>query len=197
MDQPPATSASLLIRLRDPADDDAWRQFVKLYAPMIYGLARKKGLQDADAADLMQDVFRAVANAMGKLDYDRERGTFRGWLHTVTRNKIFNFLEARRHRPAASGDSAVRDMLAETAAPDTEQQWWDEEYERRLFTMASDQVRDEFKPATWQAFWKTAVEARSVKEVSVELQLSPGAIYVAKSRVLARLREKISELREE
>src|SRR3954466_15216362 len=92
IDEAPATRASLLLRLRDPKDAEAWRQFVQVYASVVYGFARRRGLQDADAADLMQDVFRSVAAHAGRLNYDRGRGTFRGWLYTVTRNKLYNFL---------------------------------------------------------------------------------------------------------
>src|SRR6185295_5200100 len=115
MQESPATRASLLVRLRDGDDAQAWHEFVHLYAPVIYGFARKRGLQDADAADLMQDVLRSVSIAMGRLDYDPVRGTFRGWLFTVTRNKVFNFLESRSRRVQGSGDSRVQQRLEEQA----------------------------------------------------------------------------------
>ena len=98
MTAPPLTRASLLVRLRDPNDADAWKEFVRLYASVIYGFARKRGLQDADAADLMQEVLRSVAGAVGRLDYDPLKGTFRGWLYSITRNKVYNFLESRRRQ---------------------------------------------------------------------------------------------------
>ena len=100
----PATRASLLVRLRDPRDEGAWREFIDLYAPLIYGYARKQGLQDADAADLSQEVLRAVAGAMDRLDYDPRRGAFRNWLFTVVRNKLSNWQAARGRRVQASGD---------------------------------------------------------------------------------------------
>src|SRR5215212_11031011 len=107
----PLTRASLLVRIRDGHDQDAWQEFVKLYGPVVYGFARKRGLQDADAADLMQDVMRSVSAAIARLDYDRNQGTFRGWLFTISRNKIFNFLSARRIRPRGSGDTATNRLL--------------------------------------------------------------------------------------
>src|SRR5438105_13882640 len=98
MHDSPATRASLLVRLRDGNDAEAWQQFVRLYAPVVYGFARKRGLQDADAADVMQDVLRSVAGAAVRLNYDPARGSFRGWLYTVSRNKIFNFLESSANK---------------------------------------------------------------------------------------------------
>jgi RNA polymerase sigma factor (sigma-70 family) len=191
MTAPPLTRASLLVRLRDPLDADAWKEFVRLYASVIYGFARKRGLQDADAADLMQEVLRSVAGAVGRLDYDPGKGTFRGWLFSITRNKVYNFLEARRRHARGTGDSAANHRLEEQPGREPDADDWDREYERKAFAWAADRVRDEFQPNTWQAFWHTAVDGQSAKDVGQRLGLSPGAVYVAKSRVLARLREEI------
>src|SRR3954468_13868889 len=118
MQESSATRASLLVRLRDGGDAHAWREFVHLYAPVIYGFARKRGLQDADAADLMQDVLRSVSRAAPRLEYDPSRGTFRGWLFTVTRNKVFNYMESRNRRVVGSGDSRVQAKLEQHAHSD-------------------------------------------------------------------------------
>src|SRR3984893_2131903 len=100
----PPTRASLLVRLRDPRDESAWKEFVDLYAPLVYGYARKQGLQDADAADLSQEVLGAVAGAVGRLEYDPHRGAFRNWLFTVVRRKLSNWRAARGNRTPGSGD---------------------------------------------------------------------------------------------
>jgi RNA polymerase sigma-70 factor (ECF subfamily) len=198
MQESPATRASLLVRIRDPHDQEAWRQFVDIYASVVYGFARKRGLQDADAADLMQEVLRAVARAANRLDYDPKRGSFRGWLYTVTRNKIYNFLNGRKDHERGSGDSGAQERLEEQAAHrDDAASLWDQEYERRMFDWAAGQVRTEFQGATWQAFWQTAVEGRPAKEVGDRLGMSLGAVYVAKSRVLSRLKELIRRVEEE
>ena len=105
MAEPPLTRVTLLTRIRDGRDADAWREFVQLYGPVVYRFARNRGLQDADAADLMQDVLRSVARHAGRLEYDPKKGTFRGWLYTITRNKIYNFLSAQRNRPRGTGDA--------------------------------------------------------------------------------------------
>jgi RNA polymerase sigma-70 factor (ECF subfamily) len=198
MVEAPMTSASLLVRIRDGRDQEAWQQFVQLYAPVVYGFARKRGLQDADAADVMQDVLRSVARTAARLEYDPSRGSFRGWLYTVSRNKIFNFLQANRHNlDRGKGGEEARERL-ETLA-DSEWQLassWDEEYERNLALLAMNQVQEEVLPATWQAFWQTAVEGKHAREAGLALGMSAGAVYVARSRVLARLREEVGRLRE-
>ena len=194
MTAPPLTRASLLIRLRDPGDSDTWTEFVRLYAPVIYGFARRRGLQDADAADLMQDVLRSVSSAIGRLEYDPGKGTFRGWLYRVTRNKVYNFLESRRRHPRGTGDSGAHKRLDEQPAREADIDDWDKEYERGIFARAADRVRNEFQPKTWQAFWLTAVDGESAGDVGNRLGLSPGAVYVAKCRVLARLKLEIGRM---
>ena len=195
MQESPATRASLLVRLRDGSDADAWQEFVRLYAPVIYGFARKRGLQDADAADLMQDVLRSVSLAMGRLDYDPIRGTFRGWLFTVTRNKVFNFLENRGRRVQGTGDSRMQQRLEQHADADGAiSADWEADYQRALAARAMERVKQEFQPATWDSFVLTAVEGRAPAEVSTRVGLSVGAVYVAKSRVIARLRQEIERL---
>jgi len=196
MADPPLTRVTLLTRLRDGRDSEAWREFVQIYGPVVYRFARNRGLQDADAADLMQDVLRSVVRNAPRMEYDPRRGTFRGWLYTVTRNKIYNFLNGQRHRPRASGDSDAHQRLEATPArdddgPDAD---WEREYQRRLTDRAMERVKGEFQPATWQAFWGTAVDGKPAGEVGSGLKMSPGAVYVAKSRVLARLRDEVRKM---
>jgi RNA polymerase sigma-70 factor (ECF subfamily) len=197
MEDSPATRASLLVRIRDPEDKAAWQEFFRVYASLVYGFARKRGLQDADAADLMQEVMRSVAGAARRLEYDPRRGSFRGWLYTVTRNKIYSFLNGRRRQARGTGDSDAMEMLDSQPADDDGSAQWDQEYERQLFAHAADRVRGEFHENTWRAFWRTAVDGAGAQEVAHEIGLSPGAVYVAKSRVLARLREEIQQLQGE
>ncbi len=193
----PPTRASLLVRIRDGQDQDAWREFVQIYAPAVYNFGRKRGLQDADAADLMQDVLRSVAGAVGRLNYDPRRGNFRGWLYTIARNKLYNFLDGRRRRAPVAGDATQQ--LEAQADPDAGDPVadWDREYERRLSAYAMERVRPEFQETTWQAFWLTAVDGLDARAVGDRLGLSPGAVYVAKSRVLARLKKEVQALQGE
>src|SRR5947209_2849746 len=154
------TRASLLARLGDPEDRAAWQQFVSLYGGLVYGFARKHGFQDADAADLTQEVFLAVARSAGRWRFDRRQGSFRGWLYGITRHKIGKFLERRRAQPAGGSDAGLR--LAEEPAPGPDPAAaWEEEFRRRLFRLAADQVRASFAPTTWEAFRLTAVEGQS------------------------------------
>jgi RNA polymerase sigma factor (sigma-70 family) len=190
------TRASLLARLGDPDDRAAWRQFVELYGSLVYGFARRRGLQDADAADLTQDVFLAVARAMGRWRYDPRQGSFRGWLHGITRNKIAGFLERRRTEPVGTGDTNAQLRLAEEPGPGRDSEGdWEREFQRQLFRLAAARIRDGFAPTTWMAFWRTAVEGKSGAAVARELGISVGAVYVARSRVLAKLTEQIRQLR--
>lgn len=191
----PLTRASLLVQIRDGSNQTAWGEFVRLYGPVVYGFARKRGLQDADAADLMQDVMRSVSAAIGRLDYDRNQGTFRGWLFTITRNKVFNFLSARRIRPRGSGDTTTNRLLDTQPDGSDGSDTWELEYQRRLASLAMDRVKHEFQENTWRAFWLTAVEGVAAADVARQVGMSAGAIYVAKSRVLARLKEEVEILR--
>jgi RNA polymerase sigma factor (sigma-70 family) len=194
----PITRPSLLVRIRDTADHQAWSQFVELYAPVIYGFARKHGLQDADAADLTQDVLRVVAKTIQGLDYDRQRGSFRGWLFTVLRNKLRNFVTRRRPYEQGTGDTDAQMLLQEQPAPEEDAAAsWDRDFERQLFACAAKQVRGRVQPATWQAFWLTTVQGKSGKQVAEELKMTVAAVYVAKSRVMAQLKEQVRLLREE
>ena len=188
-----ATRASLLVRIRDHADADAWARFVDIYGPLIYGFVRKRGLQDADAVDLVQEVLRSVAGAISQLEYDPRRGAFRGWLFTLVNNRLRNDLKARQRREAGSGDTSVAQQLAEEPAPDDWEAQWEAEHQQRLLTWASEKVQSEVEPRTWQAFRLTAVEGRSGKEVAQELKTTVAAVYLAKSRVMARLKELVRE----
>jgi RNA polymerase sigma-70 factor (ECF subfamily) len=190
----PATRASLLVRLRDPSDAAAWTQFVDLYAPLLFGYARRQGLQDADAADVSQEVLSAVAGAVGRLEYDPQRGPFRRWLFTIARRKLSNWRRARRCRPDATQEAAQQ--LAQWPAPAADEAVWEAEWEERLFAWACEQIRPHVSDATWQAFWRTAVEDQPGKQTAAALSMTVAAVYRARSRVLARLKELVQSVQE-
>jgi RNA polymerase sigma-70 factor (ECF subfamily) len=181
----------LLLRLRDPLDRLAWSEFVEIYGPLIYSYGRRRGLQDADASDLVQDVLRAVAASAGRFVYDPARGSFRGWLLTITRNELNDSLRRAAGRAAAEGGTTHMAVLAEQ--PDAaEDDRWEREHRERLFAWAAERIKVAFQPETWDAFWQTAVENRPPKDVARGLGMSVGSIYIARSRVLARLRAVIA-----
>jgi RNA polymerase sigma factor (sigma-70 family) len=192
MSQAPTTRPSLLVRLRDTHDAEAWRQFVRLYAPLVYRYARRNGLQDADAADLTQDVLRAVSTGAIRMEYDPQRGSFRGWLFTIAQRKLCNLLAQQRRPGRGSGDGGVQVLLDEQPDRD-EADRWEEEYRRRVFAWAAECVRPTVSDTTWQAFWQTAVEGRSGAEVAAELTMTVAAVYLAKSRVMVRLKEQVQQ----
>ena len=185
MSETPGTRASLLVRLRDPEDAASWNLFVDLYAPLIYGFFRRQGAQDADAADLTQEVLARVSQGIRRLNYDPARGTFRGWLFTVVRNRWRSWAV----RPQLPQEDA---LLDNQPAPHEDREW-ESDYRRRLLAWAADQVRPTVAPATWHAFWRTGIEGHSAADTARELGLSAAAVYMAKSRVLARLKEILRE----
>jgi len=192
----PPTRASLLLRLRDPRDAAAWKEFVELYLPLVYGYARKQGLQDADAADLAQEVLGAVAVAVGRLEYDPARGSFRNWLFTVVRHKLTDWQRGQGNRIQGSGDTATQQALEQCPVPQPEAAEWEEEWKRRVFRWACEQVRREITENTWQAFWRTAFEGQPGKQVAADLGLTVGAVYHARSRVLVRLKDLVQSVQE-
>ena len=191
MHDSPATQPSLLVRLRDAGDASAWSQFVDIYAPLIYDFARRRGLQDADAADLTQEVLAAVSQGIRRFDYDPRRGSFRGWLFTVVVNKVRTLGARLGRQEHGSGATTAQLRLQEVPATDNEE--WDRELRQRLFAWAAQQVQADVEEKTWQAFWQTSVQGVRPQEVAKKLGLSVATVYMAKSRVLARLKELIQQ----
>lgn len=193
----PLTRTNLVTRLRDGSTADAWRGFVRLYGPLVYGFARKRGLPDADAADLMREVLRSICRPAETMEYDPARMTYRGWLYTVTRDKIDRFLDSRRNRPTGTDGAAHERPGATPTPPGDGPGEWEREYQRRLAARAMELVKPEVQANTWKAFWGTAVEGRLVPAVASELGMTPGAVSVARCRVLARLQDEVRRLEAE
>lgn len=191
MNSIPPTQPTLLVRIRDAHDQEAWERFVDLYAPLIYGFLRKRGLQDADAADLTQDVLRSVSAAAQRLEYDERRGLFRSWLFTIVQNRLTDHWRREGIRERGTGDTGAHEQLQALPQGGDETAEWDADYQRQLFQYAASIVKPDFSEATWQAFWMTAVEGQSGKEVAESLGLTAAAVYLAKGRVMARLKEQV------
>ena len=188
-----STSRTLLerVRARDPG---GWERLVRLYAPLVWHWCRRWGVPDQDIADLMQDVFGAVAAHVGRFRKEGDAGTFRGWLRRIAQNKARDYFR-RRERDARGGGGT--DRLAFFAQlPDDEPASVSsaDGAEVALVRRALDAVRGDVAPRTWAAFWRTAVEGHAAADVAADLGMTPGAVRVAKSRVLQRLREELGEL---
>ncbi|GAB5403200.1 MAG: sigma-70 family RNA polymerase sigma factor [Aureliella sp.] len=184
------TRVSLIYRLRDHQDSEAWDAFVDLYGPLIYRFGRYKGMQDADSADLAQDVLREVAKAMTGFDYDPAIGRFRNWLFLVTRRTLARRLRSKSRTPVAIGDTAFLKQLGDLPEDSSDEQW-ELEYRRRLFQWALEEVKPEFNRKTWEAFRRTAIGSEKPAKVADELSMKVGTVYVSKNRVVRRIREKI------
>jgi RNA polymerase sigma-70 factor (ECF subfamily) len=192
-----ATSRSLLARVQ--ADErDAWNRLVNLYAPLVLHWCRGVGLQDQDVADIFQDVFQAVVVHVGNFRKEREGDTFRGWLRRITQNKVRDHYRRLGREARGPGGSSAQERLGQVPArqPGDEDLAPRDEGDRGLFARALDLIRRDFEERTWAAFWRTAVEGRAARDVAAELSMSPGAVRVAKSRVLHRLREELGDLME-
>ncbi len=185
------TSASLLERLQQSPDEEAWRRLVELYTPLIHGwLRRHADLQANDADDLTQEVLASLVRRLPRFRHNQRPGAFRAWLRTVTVNCLRDFWRRRRGRPwnAAGGDPARLLAELEDSASGLSRVW-DEEHDRHVAAALLERVRGEFTPSTWEAFRQLALEGRSAAEVAAALDMTPNAVLIAKSRVLRRLRE--------
>jgi RNA polymerase sigma-70 factor (ECF subfamily) len=189
------TSRSLLERVKCN-DSEAWDQLVSLYAPLVYQWCRGWGLREQDATDIFQEVFQAVAVHVGSFRKEREGDTFRGWLRTITRNKVHDYFRRQSREPEGVGGSEALAQLAQLPAPRPREDssLLEEHGERDLVARALELIRCEFAERSWQAFYRTAIDGRSAPEVAAELSMSAGAVRVAKSRVLQRLREELGDL---
>jgi RNA polymerase sigma-70 factor (ECF subfamily) len=180
------TRASLLLRLRDCADAAAWRTFVEVYTPVIYGYCRRKGLQEADAADVTQDVLAEVARGMPAFRYQPERGRFRHWLLTVVSRSLGRFWARRGRQLPAGGELSDEDLAADGV--------WDEEFHTRLLRAGLSRIQPRFEPNTWAAFDLSWLQSQPAADVAVRLNIPVETVYVSRSRVLKALREAILEL---
>ncbi len=185
------TSLSLLARAsaNDPA---SWWQLIQVYSPLVFYWARRGGLRDADSADVVQEVWQSVSAALPRFYCDEHTGSFRGWLWTITRNKLHDHFRAREGKAEAAGGSEARECLENIA----ESEPLDESgaQDQGLLHRTLELIRGEFEERTWRAFWRMTVENRSAAEVGQELGLTRNAVHQAKFRVLRRLREELAGL---
>lgn len=184
----PATRVTLLDRLRDHRDHAAWTEFVDLYGPLVFEFARRRLPQEDDAADVMQEVLRAVMQGR----YQRPRGRFQKWIVTVLLNKIRDFHTAQARRSVVAGGAVVDELPAEPA--DNAEEEWDQERRRHLFRAAAERVQARTSPPHWDVFVRTALDNQAGQEVATALSLSLTNVYAIKSRVMKDIRDEIHQL---
>ena len=189
-----STSLTLLERVRQPSDQSAWDRFVSLYSPLLFAFARRAGMNDNDAADVVQDVFLILMAELPGFEYDKARQNFRGWLKTITVNKC---RERQRRRVLAAGQGGDDGGLSGIVDDATVQAFWEREYQKHLVARALEIMQGDFEPTTWQACWQTTVADRPAADVAAELGITVNAVYVARARVLRRLREELRDLIDE
>ncbi|MGI9516549.1 MAG: RNA polymerase sigma factor [Pirellulaceae bacterium] len=189
----PSLSTALLARVQQ-MEPDAWNRLVETFGPIVYQWARTSGLNADDAADVVQDVFAKVAKGIVSFERQKQHGSFRSWLATITRNRIRDFFrrDQVKHPSPAGGTEALQQMQN---VPDPLQDSISElDIDRRLPARVLELVQSEIEPRTWQAFWLTTVEARTARDVAEQLEMQLASVYQAKSRVLRRLRQRLDEL---
>ncbi|CAN5163200.1 sigma-70 family RNA polymerase sigma factor [soil metagenome] len=186
------TRPSLLVRIRKVEDAEAWQTFVSLYAPLVFNYSRRRGVQDADATDLTQEVMKEVMKSIRAFDYQPEKGRFRDWFGTVVRRELGRFWEKQKR----TGKPGSAETMAELPAGRVDTAW-DEEAHAQILRVALARIRPHFEPVTWQAFTCTWLENRPAAETADALGLPIETVYVAKSRVLKRLEEEVLDLAED
>jgi RNA polymerase sigma factor (sigma-70 family) len=190
------TSHSLLERLRQPpCDEAAWRRLVDLYTPLIHQWLRRYDVRPQDVDDLTQEVLRTVHRELPRFEHNRHLGAFRSWLRTIAANRIRAFWKQRRSQAIGAADSRVEQRLVELEDPASGlSHLWNEEHDRHVLRRLLELVEPEFEPATWQAFRCLALDGRRAAEVAAELGTTVNAVFLAKSRVLRRLRQEAQGL---
>jgi len=191
-----STSRSLLAGAQhdEPA---AWTRLVLLYAPLVSGWCRRWGVAQQDVTDVVQDVFAAVAKNVARFRKEQPHDSFRAWLATIARNKAHDYFRRSGDEPAAAGGTEASQRISQICDPfgdePLSENGADDAAFGEVLARALDSIRGEFQERTWQAFWRTVVEGKSAAEAGEELTMQPGAVRVAKSRVLWRLRKELGE----
>jgi RNA polymerase sigma-70 factor (ECF subfamily) len=189
----PETNHSLIARVKDLGDGASWVEFLGIYQPVVYRMARRRQLQEADAQDVMQQVFLSISMSIEGWEPGEGRPPFRAWLTTIARNAITKAL-SRRPRDRATGTTSAADILENQQAAEATASEILAEARREIIRWATEQIRSEFSEDIWQLFQQTAIDEVPIADVANSTGRSSGSIYVARFRVIARLKEKIQEV---
>jgi RNA polymerase sigma-70 factor (ECF subfamily) len=192
-----ATNVSLLLRLSDDTDEGAWSAFVERYAPCIFGWCRRFRIQENDAADVTQDVLIKLIRAMRSDNYDSNRGSFRGWLKSVTGNAVRDMMRSWNRKVNAAGGTSVMLHLAAIQDPVALAELGaqlESQYREELLEEAEVRVRKRLKESTWEVYRLTMSERLEPHEVAERLGIPVGTVYVVRSRVIKHLRQEIKSL---
>lgn len=196
MNEIPETRESLLIQIKSHDNQLAWEEFVEIYRPVVYGVAVARGLQHADALDLVQTVFVSVANSIDSWEKSNGQSQFRRWLLRIAKNATINALTRRPADQALGGNNIHSELAGQLHQNDASGIELDLEYKRQLFIRAAEQVKAKVTNKNWLAFKLTAIDGASIEEVARELGKSVGAVYAARSRIMKQLSEFVSQLEE-
>ena len=192
---PMETRKSLIVRLRNAQDELDWREFVCVYEGFLNQLVRRQGVPERHVPDVMQQILMAIARSIDGWTDDGRKGSFRRWVSTVSRNIVIRFMSRERAQAGAVGGSDLLAVLNNVAdKPDSQHA---QQYEHELIVWAAEQVRREFQETSWRAFRATIIGGRAVDDVARELGVSPGSIYMSRSRIMARIRERVAEVGED
>ncbi|HND52921.1 MAG TPA: sigma-70 family RNA polymerase sigma factor [Pirellulaceae bacterium] len=184
------TSLSLLDALRNQGDAPAWQRLVDLYSPLIRGWLRRQGLADVDSDDVVQEVMTVVVKRVDGFQRNEQVGSFRAWLRSITVRKLQEHWRSRKSRPLATGHSDIQAMLDQLSDPNSGlSQEWNAAHDKHVAQQLLGMIQGEFQPKTWAAFQRFALDGLPADQVAAELEMSVNAVFIAKSRVLARLRQ--------
>ncbi len=189
----PETDHSLISRVKNLGDGASWAEFLQIYQPVVFRMAKRRGLQEADADDVVQQVFISISRSIDRWEAAEGAPPFRAWLTTVARNAVTKALTRRPH-DLATGSTSVAELL--NAQPDASELTaeMNSEARREIVLRAAEQIRPEYSAEIWDVFWKTSINGEPIAQVAASTGRSTGAIYVARHRIISRLKEKVSEV---
>lgn len=189
--EPPTSTSTSLLEGAKTGDSTAWERMVRLYFPLVYGWCAHRGLRPEDCLDITQEIFVAVSQHVQRFEKTAARGSFRSWLRTITENKLTDYWRRKERSSEPVGGSQAHEVLLKLpcAAHEGGSDTIEQNEKSAVFRAAVEIILNEFEPRTWDAFWRVTAESRPVDVVAVELGMSNNAVYLAKSRVLRRLRE--------